>query len=571
MIQQISRSFQSRRRLCDRSAGAREGAGFLIVGCGFHQDWRRSSMAAHSPPSELLTTTEMAMADRLTIEAGTPGIVLMERAGGAVARAAAHRMTTRGCARGRIAIFCGPGNNGGDGFVAARHLVAEGFDIDLALLGARADLRGDAAWAAESWTGPVVALDAVALEEVDLAIDALFGAGLTRAVEGEAKDAIQRMNEWTLRTGKPIVSVDIPSGIDGSTGEARGDAVKAAYTVTFFRLKPGHILLPGRVHCGEIECADIGIPDDVLARIAPQNAINVPAVWAACFPRLRIEGHKYSRGHALVLSGGRAHTGAARLAARGALRAGAGLVTVATPSEALPIHAAALTAIMTTICEGPEDLAQILADRRKNAVVIGPGLGVGKATRDLVFAALARHDAGTQSPRGIVLDADALTSFAGEPSHLAEAIAASDCSVVLTPHDGEFARLFATKEGESRDHPATELLVSGSKLKRACGAAALMQATIVLKGADSVVADQHGRTTIARNAPPWLATAGSGDVLAGFIAALLAQGMPAFEAASAAVYLHAAAAQHFGPGLISEDIPENLPPVLRQILATIGP
>jgi hydroxyethylthiazole kinase-like uncharacterized protein yjeF len=527
-------------------------------------------MAANFPPSELLTTAEMAVADRLTIEAGTPGIVLMERAGAAVARTAAHLMTARGCARGRIAIFCGPGNNGGDGFVAARHLIAEGFEVSLGLFGARADLRGDAAWAAEGWAGPVTALDAVALEAADLAIDALFGAGLTRAIEGDAEDAILRLNEWTRRTGKPIVAVDIPSGIDGSTGEARGVVVAAACTVTFFRLKPGHILLPGRIHCGDVECADIGIHDDVLTQIAPQTTINMPPVWAACFPRPRIEGHKYSRGHALVLSGGRAHTGAARLAARGALRAGAGLVTVATPSEALPIHAAALTAIMTAICEGPEDLAQILADRRKNAIVIGPGLGVGKAARELVFAALARHDDNALPPRGIVLDADALTSFAGEPMQLAEAIAASDCSVVLTPHDGEFARLFVTKEGESRDHPATELLVSGSKLKRTCRAAALMRATVVLKGADSVVADKDGRATIAQNAPPWLATAGSGDVLAGFIAALLAQGMPAFEAASAAVYLHAAAAQNFGPGLISEDIPENLPPVLRQILTTIG-
>jgi hydroxyethylthiazole kinase-like uncharacterized protein yjeF len=525
-------------------------------------------MASNSPPPQLLTTAEMAKADQLTIEAGTPGTVLMERAGAAVARAAARLVAARRHAGGRIAIFCGPGNNGGDGFVAARHLAAEGFEVRLGLLGARADLSGAAAWAADGWTGSFASLDVVELEEADLAIAAIFGAGLTRDIEGNAKQAILRLNDWTRRTGKPIVAVDIPSGIDGSSGQVRGVAVEASFTVTFFRLKPGHILLPGRLYCGEIELADIGIREDVLAQITPQTFINSPPVWAACFPRPRIEGHKYSRGHALVLSGGRAHTGAARLAARGALRAGAGLVTVATPSEALSINAAALTAIMTTICEGPEDLVQILSDRRKNALVIGPGFGFGKAARDMVLAALARNRDTAQPPRGIVLDADALTSFAGEPMRLAEAIAASDCSVVLTPHDGEFARLFATKEGEVRDHPATELLVSGSKLNRARGAAALMRATIVLKGADTVVADAQGRATIAQNAPPWLATAGSGDVLAGIIAALLAQGMPSFEAASAAVYLHGAAAQNFGPGLIAEDIPENLPPVLRKIFTS---
>ena len=492
----------------------------------------------------------------------------MERAGTALARAAARLVAVRRHSGGRIAIFCGPGNNGGDGFVAARHLAAGGFEVGLGLLGSRAELSGDAAWAADGWTGSVASLDAVELEDADLAIDALFGAGLSRDVEGNAKKAIVRLNEWTRRTGKPIIAVDIPSGIDGSSGQVRGIAVEASFTMTFFRLKPGHILLPGRLHCGETELVDIGIPDDVLTQINPQTFINSPSVWAACFPRPRIEGHKYSRGHTLILSGDRAHTGAARLAARGALRAGAGLVTVATPSEALPIHAAALTAIMTTTCEGPDELAQILSDRRKNALVIGPGVGVGKAARDMVLAALARRGDVAQPPRGIVLDADALTSFAGEPQRLAEAIAASDCAVVLTPHDGEFARLFATKEGEVRDHPATELLVSGSKLNRARGAAALMRATIVLKGADTVVADAQGRATIAQNAPPWLATAGSGDVLAGIIAALLAQGMPSFEAASAAVYFHGAAAQNFGPGLISEDIPENLPAVFRQIFAS---
>jgi hydroxyethylthiazole kinase-like uncharacterized protein yjeF len=288
-------------------------------------------------------------------------------------------------------------------------------------------------------------------------------------------------------------------------------------------------------------------------------------LWGARFPRPHIDGHKYKRGHALVLSGGLAHTGAARLAARGALRAGAGLVTVATPTEALAAHAAALTAIMTRVCDSADDLAALLSDKRKNVVIMGPGLGVGTSTRQLVLTALAQPDA-PDEPRTIVLDADALTSFAGEAMKLADAIKAAGKAVVLTPHDGEFAQLFATKEGELSDHPQMEQLTSPSKLDRARAGAALMGAVLLLKGADTVVADPDGRASVNHGAPPWLATAGSGDVLAGMIGGLLAQAMPAFEAASAGAWLHAAAARDFGPGLIAEDIPERLPPVLRHLL-----
>ncbi len=320
------------------------------------------------------------------------------------------------------------------------------------------------------------------------------------------------------------------------------------------------------MHCGEVSLADIGIPESVLATIKPQTFANGPALWGAHFPRPHIDGHKYKRGHALVLSGSVAHTGAARLAARGALRAGAGLVTVATPSDALPVHAAALTAIMTRVCDSAADLSELLTDARKNAVVMGPGLGVGEATRELVLTALTQPS--QNEPRALVLDADALTSFAGEAMKLAAAIKASGKSVVLTPHDGEFAQLFSAKEGELRDHPRVELLASPSKLDRTRAGAALMGAVLLLKGADTVVADPAGRASINYGAPAWLATAGSGDVLSGIIGGLLAQAMPAFEAASAGVWLHAAAASEFGPGLIAEDIPEYLPPVLRRLLET---
>lgn len=524
--------------------------------------------------SALLTNPEMAEADRQTIAAGTPGFVLMGHAGAAVAKAAAELLPRHG----RAAVFCGPGNNGGDGFVAARLLVEQGFAVEAALLGTADQLRGDAALAAKSWTGKILRIEELALESADLVIDALFGAGLSRDLDGQAKDLISALNDWTERTKKPIVAVDVPSGIDGTTGQIRGAAIKAARTITFFRRKPGHLLLPGRIHCGLTTVADIGIPDSVLPGIAPKTFVNGPAIWLEHFPVPRTEGHKYTRGHALVLSGALAYTGAARLAARGALRAGAGLVTVATPSDALSAHASALTAIMTRVCDGPADLTKLLADKRKNALVIGPGLGVGEKTRAFVRAALpSGHDPATPR-RAIVLDADALTSFEGDPYGFAELIWRSGRVVALTPHEGEFARLFSHigQSGESRwasllpqeeNLPALfKALHSASKLERARAAAALGGAVIILKGADTVVASPHGLAAIAEDLPPWLATAGSGDVLAGIVCGLLAQDMPLFEAACAAVWLHGAAARHFGPGLIAEDIPENLPPVLRGLI-----
>ncbi len=523
---------------------------------------------------ELLTTAEMAEADRLTIASGVPGSFLMEQAGAAVAREA-ERLAPR-C--GRVAVFCGPGNNGGDGFVAARLLAAKGFAVELGLLGRLDALRGDAALAAKAWTGATLPIEQLRLDRADLAIDAIFGAGLARDLDGSAKAVVLRLNEWA--TGKrPILAVDVPSGLDGSSGQIRAAAVGATRTITFFRRKPGHLLLPGRRLCGETIVADIGVPDSVLTTIGPKTLANGPAIWKNLFPVPRVEGNKYSRGHAVVLSGGLAHTGAARLAARGALRAGAGLVTIATPREALPAHAAALTAIMTRLCDGPAELAGLLEDRRMNALVMGPALGVGAATRALAHAALEADAESPEPRRAIVLDADALTSFKDDALGLARAIRASRAPVVLTPHDGEFARLFLGLKAESRDswqelEPDPEILRglflalrSVSKLERARAASALIGAVVLLKGPDTVVAEPSGRAAIAEDLPPWLATAGSGDVLAGIIGGLMAQAMPAFEAASAAVWLHGAAGRAFGPGLVAEDIPENLPPVLRALFA----
>ena len=496
---------------------------------------------------ELLTPAEVGEADRLAIAGGTAGIDLMENAGRAVADAAARRFPH---GAPQVRVVAGPGNNGGDGFVAARILADRGFPVRVLLLGDRSRLKGDAAEAARRWHGPTEPATPQALAGAELIVDALFGAGLDRPVEGEARALIEAMNA----AGAPIVAVDLPSGIDGNSGRMLAAAVRAAETVTFFRRKPGHLLLPGLLHCGPVEVADIGIPSSVLDVIRPRLLANAPSLWAATFPVPKVDGHKYSRGHAVVMSGGLASTGAARLAAIGALRAGAGLVTIASPPDALAVNAAGNLSIMVRQADGATGLSALLADRRLNAAVLGPGGGVGASLRDLVLAALGAECA-------VVLDADALTSFAEAPKTLFSAIGKRRPATVLTPHDGEFARLF---KNISREADQT------SKYARARQAAAASGAIVVLKGADTVVAAPDGRASIAENAPPWLATGGSGDVLAGMVAGLLAQGMPAFEAASAAVWLHGEAGNEVGPGLIAEDIPDALRAVYRQLFVDLG-
>jgi ADP-dependent NAD(P)H-hydrate dehydratase / NAD(P)H-hydrate epimerase len=434
--------------------------------------------------------------------------------------------------------------------VAARHLAERGHKVRLCFVGDRAKLKGDAAQAAGRWDGPVEKASPASVADCDVIVDALFGAGLDREVRGLPRAMIEAMNA----SGVPIVAVDLPSGVNGTTGAIMGTAVNASRAVTFFRRKTGHLLLPGRLQCGVVEVADIGIPESVLKKIKPKTFANAPAVWGMIFPHPDLRGHKYSRGHAVVLSGGASTTGAARLAARGALRAGAGLVTIASPREALAINAAESLAVMVRPVDGATELGEFLNDKRRNVVVLGPGGGVGPQMRGEVLAALASHAA-------VVLDADALTSFAEHPAALSAAIVRRGGNVVLTPHEGEFSRLFSKIEEDHKAH---------SKLEKTCLAAELSGAVVVYKGADSVVAAPDRSATIAENAPPSLATAGSGDVLAGIIGGLVAQGMPTFEAACAGVWLHGDAATEFGPGLIAEDLPDMLPRVYRRLLPEIG-
>ncbi|KRR24351.1 bifunctional ADP-dependent NAD(P)H-hydrate dehydratase/NAD(P)H-hydrate epimerase [Bradyrhizobium retamae] len=495
---------------------------------------------------EVLTTTEMERADRLTIAGGTPGFALMMSAGQAVAEVAMDLVE-----EGPIVVVAGRGNNGGDGFVAAAELAARGREVSVILLCERESLQGDAALAARGWKYPVLPFNPQAIGKPSLIIDALFGAGLNRPVKGDPLEMIEAINA----NGAPVLAVDLPSGINGTTGAVMGAAINAAETVTFFRRKPAHLLMPGRKHCGRVRVAEIGIDAHVLEEIRPQTFENVPQSWRKSFPVPSIDGHKYARGHAVVLSGELASTGAARLAARGALRAGAGLVTVASPSDALAVNAAALTAVMVRPVDTVIEFADLVGDRRLNSIVIGPGAGIGARTRDLVHTALS-------TKRGLVLDADALTSFAEAPERLFEAIKASeDPQVILTPHEGEFPRLFSDI---SNKHPGR------SKLERVRDAAQRSSAVVLLKGPDTVVASPDGRASIASNAPPWLATAGAGDVLAGIIAGLLAQGVPAYEAACIGVWMHGEAAGEAGPGLIAEDLPEVLPAVFRRLYDEFG-
>ncbi len=477
----------------------------------------------------LLRVGQMAEADRLTVAAGTPAINMMEHAGGAVAREIGRRWKLR-----PIIVLCGPGNNGGDGFVAARHLVAAGWPVRIARLGPRDHLAGAARHHADQWRSAVEPLAPATLDGAELVVDAIFGSGLSRKLEGPAADTLAE----AARRKLPMVAIDVPSGLMGDTGEVLG-AVAAVLTVTFFRKKPGHLLLPGRLLCGEVVVADIGTDPSTLGRIAPDTFENDPALWASELPRPHDGGNKHTRGHALI-SGGYPMTGAARMAARAAARAGAGLTTIAVSTTALPVYAAALTSIMVEPLAAPEDFAGLLAGDRFSAFLIGPGAGVSEETCSRVLAML-------KTGRPTLLDADAITAFQDDPAALDRAIA-GPC--VLTPHDAEFRRLFDP---------------SGDKLTRTRAAARRSGAVIVLKGSDTVIAAPDGWAIINANAPPTLATAGSGDVLGGIVLGLLTQGMRPFLAAAAGVWLHGAAATAFGPGLLAEDLPDLLPGVFRAL------
>jgi hydroxyethylthiazole kinase-like uncharacterized protein yjeF len=459
-------------------------------------------------PTELLTPAEMARADARALAGGMTTETLMEAAGRAVARAIQARF--RPC---RVLVLAGPGNNGGDGYVAARYLEQAGWPVAIAAL-APPSPGSAAAVAAARWRGLMVPFSEHEAARAGLLVDALFGAGLTRPLAPSVIEVLQAVHA-------PMVAVDVPSGLDGATGQVLGFAPQAALTISFFRLKPAHLLVPGRALCAESLLADIGLPEAVLAEIAPRCWRNHPTLWH--LPGLEASAHKYTRGHLTILAGA-AMPGAARLAAAAARRLGVGLVTLHAENRDL---ATLLRAGAPGQLVSDATLEALLADARRKAWLAGPGLLPQAATRSAMHNIIA-------AGKTLVADAGALSAFAGAPDALRGA-------AVITPHIGEFIRLFGA--------------LGADRLAATRSAAARLGAVVVLKGPDSIIAAPDGRVIINDNAPPSLASAGTGDVLAGAIAALLTQGMPPFEAAAAAVWLHGAAANAGPAGLIAEDLP----------------
>lgn len=510
--------------------------------------------------TEILTSAQMRSIERAAIESGqASGLDLMEYAGQGVVDAVLAQwpqmQKTPRCA----VVLCGPGNNGGDGFVIARLLAARGWMVEVFFVGLIDKLPPDARMNYDRWHGgvhPVSEFLARSVWDCDLVIDALFGTGLTRSPEGLAA-LFERMK--TLRDGaatRPVcVAVDIPSGLCADSGrvftsEPGEPAAVADLTVSFHAAKLGHVLAEGPDRCGKLVIVDIGLvqsgaPSVVKQVMAPDwRLLNKGA------------GHKFSYGHALILSGGAGRTGAARLAARAALRVGAGLVTLGVPPAAQQEVACQVTAIMLRRVTDGAGLSDVLQDGRLNAVGLGPALGLDDHAAGLIAATLA-------AGRATVLDADALTLLAGDRDLWQ--VLHPGC--VLTPHGGEFARLFPDIAADLAELPLRGPI--RSKVDATRDAAKRAGCVVLYKGADTVVAAPDGRCAVHAaaydQAAPWLATAGSGDVLTGLITGLLARGMSPFEAAQTGAWLHAAAARRAGPGLIAEDLPEAIPAVFRDL------
>lgn len=486
-------------------------------------------------PDAVLNTKDCAACDQFAVEKGVSSQQLMTNAGHAVAEAIRNRWSVRS-----VQVWCGPGNNGGDGFVVARKLVEVGWPVQVFLLGRLEDLRGDAAWAAGQWSGATQPAEASALQGGALIVDALLGAGLNRPLEGQAAE----LAEAIRRAAGPVVAVDLPSGLSGDARGAPGLHAPAQLTVTFHARKPAHVLEPHASSCGEVVCADIGIPDGWLNVVTPVARLNAPALWHDTLPRPGAGDHKHAKGRLVVFSGGASATGAARLAAEAGLRAGAGLVTLASPPSALLVNAQASTAVMVRRWSEPAGAGDLLAELRATAAVLGPALGLGETSREAVASSATAGIAR-------VLDADALSSFAEDPAALFSTLGPQD---VLTPHEGEFCRLFPDIAETGRN-----------KIERVHEAARRAGCTILLKGADTVIAAPGEVPVVNRHADPALATAGSGDVLAGLIGAWLARSVPPFTAACAAAWLHGDAGRHLGAGLTAEDLPKGLAERLQSL------
>lgn len=489
----------------------------------------------------LFTCSEMAAADKYTIEHGTAGITLMERAGRGVAEVA-ERIWRDASGAGAILVLCGPGNNGGDGYVVARRLAMQGIDVRVAQLGSAGKLSGDAALARDKWPGEVEKIKGVSLAGVSLIVDALYGAGLNKAIEGAAARLIKEINASSTL----VVSIDVPSGLSGDNGTVDSAVIEADHTVTFERKKPGHLLYPGRRLSGQIHLVDIGINPACYTLIKAKIFENIPSLWGRALPTERAEQHKYNRGHVMVLGSRAPMLGACRLTSLAALRTGSGLVTLMAPKETYDIQAAALDDVLVVNMAKQNSFVSRLKDERITAVAIGPGAGIGLETKNIVLKTL-------ETERATVLDADALTSFVDQPAILFKAITGS---TVLTPHTGEFQKLFP------------DLDYGDDKLAAARTAAKRSGAVIILKGPDTVIASPCGLAAINSNAPSHLSVGGTGDVLTGMVASLMGQGMSAFDSACAAVWLHAKTAQSYSRGMIASDLLTEIPSALSKVTKT---
>jgi NAD(P)H-hydrate epimerase len=478
----------------------------------------------------LIEPDAVARIDADIAASGIPGFQLMDAAGRAVAAAVLKAFP----GALRVVILAGPGNNGGDAYVAAKALAESGCSVEI-FVAFGLPMRGDAELASRQCGLSIKDIALYAPGAGDVIIDGIFGAGLSRDID-EPLATVFRMIGGA---GAHVVAIDMPSGVCGHAGLIRGAALKADITVTFMALKPGQLLLPGRELCGRIEIADIGIPAHFVKAHRSSTELNDPGLWRAFDTPKSAASHKYSHGSVGVFSGGASATGAARLAAMSALTGGAGAVTVASPEDAMAAHAAHLTAVMLKCIPNVEMLGDWLADPKLTTFVLGPGFGIGAKARDFAIALAERR---------LVLDADGLTSFERDPDELFTAFGQGDPHLILTPHEGEFRRLFP-------DIAADTAL---SKVDKTKAAAKRANAAVIYKGADSVIAAPDGRAAINTNAPPWLATAGSGDVLAGLCAAGFANGWPAYEAACAAVWRHGEAGNRAGPGLTAETLINSL-------------
>jgi len=539
--------------------------------------------------TELLTASQMRAIEMAAIENGAvTGLELMERAGQGVVDAVFIEWPALSHDSHGAVILCGPGNNGGDGFVVARLLHDLGWQVEVFVYGDIDKISGDARVNLERCQEiealvpkPLTAFLERKSWKCDLILDALFGIGLTRALPelGELfwnfEDMVDCFDvEFGHEIGRPaIVAVDIPSGVCADSGRAfptgkdwEFPTAWAHLTVTFHRPKQGHFLNVGAEACGKLVTVDIGLNEIHRTALIEHHGCEPTGqglgrylCWKVDAPHdlQKTGAHKYDHGHVLVLSGGVGKGGAARLAARGALRVGAGLVTLGCPPAALQENAARLDAVMLRAVRDEDALSEVLADERINAICLGPGLGISERTKKLVEVVLA-------TKRCCVLDADALTVFKDTPEQLFEQLH-NKC--VLTPHGGEFARLFPDVQAKL-DEPAV-LGPAYSKIDAVREASARAGSTVLLKGADTVIANAKGHVRLHsahyERSVPWLATAGAGDVLAGIIAGLLARGYSPNRAAEIAAWLLTESALNFGPGLIAEDLPEGLPAVFRKL------